>query len=139
MKNIAIKVMDQLFIVVYGTGNPSDEEWERYLDLVARHGVELTVQLISTDGGEPTGAQRRRLNAMLGGRMVPVAVVSDKPSVLRTVSVLSWFNRKIKAFPASALDEALAHLEIPKSRATLIAKEIGLLRAELGQGHRATA
>jgi hypothetical protein len=126
MKNIAIKVIDRLFIVVYGTANPTDQEWEEYLTLVQRHGVEQTVQLISTEGGEPTSTQRRRLNALLGGRMVPVAVVSDQPRIRRTVS-------------SAGLKDALAHLEIPKSRAELIEGEIRALRAQLGQTRRATA
>jgi hypothetical protein len=139
MKNIAIKVIDRLFIVVYRATNPTDEEWNEYLALVERHGVEQTVQLISTDGGEPTSLQRKKLNALLAGRMVPVAVVSDEPRILRTVSFLSWFNRKIKAFPPARLDQALAHLEIPTGRETLIAAEIRSLRAQLGLDRRVSA
>jgi hypothetical protein len=139
MKNIAIKVIDRLFIVAYRTTNPTDAEWDEYLALVERHGIEQTAQLICTDGGEPTALQRRKLNALLAGRMVPVAVVSDEPRILRTVSFLSWFNRQIKAFPATGLELALAHLEIPTSRAEMIASEIRSLRAQLGQDRRATA
>jgi hypothetical protein len=139
MKHIAIKVIDRLFIVAYRTTNPTDAEWDEYLALVERHGIEQTVQLICTDGGEPTALQRRKLNALLAGRMVPVAVVSDEPRILRTVSFLSWFNRKIKVFPAARLDLALEHLEIPTSRAEMIAAEIRSLRAQLGQDRRATA
>ena len=139
MKNVAIKVIDRLFLVVYGAANPTDEEWDEYLDLVKRHGIERTMQLIFTDGGEPSAPQRRVLNELLGGRTVPVAVVSGSVRVRGTVTALSWFNRKIRAFPPSALRDALAYLEIPVSRTELIEREMRRLRLELGQGVRASA
>jgi hypothetical protein len=71
--------------------------------------------------------------------MVPVAVVSSCGRVRNTVTILSWFNRKIKAFPPSGLLDALAYLEIPGSRAALIAAEIRQLHAELGGERRASA
>ncbi len=139
MKNVAIKVIDRLFLVVYGTANPSDEEWDAYLDLVKHHGIERTMQLICTDGGEPSATQRRVLNELLSGRTVPVAVVSGSVRVRGTVTALSWFNRKISAFPPTALRDAIAYLEIPASRTDLIAREMAQLRELLGQGRRASA
>ena len=139
MKNLAIRVIDRLFIVVYGAHDPSDEEWDAYLALAKRHGIEQTVQLICTDGGAPTSAQRLQLNEILGGRTVPVAVVSRSPRVRATVTALSWFNRAIKAFPEKGLRDALEYLEIPASRADLIEGEIHKLRRELSQGSRASA
>jgi len=139
MKNLAIKVIDRLFIVVYGAHDPTDEEWDDYLALAKRNGIEQTVQLICTDGGAPTSAQRRELNEILGGRTVPVAVVSRSPRVRATVTALSWFNRAIKAFPEKGLRDALEYLEIPASRADLIEGEIQRLRLELSLGSRASA
>ena len=139
MKNVAIKVIDRLFLVVYGTSNPSDEEWAEYLALVKRHGVERTMQLIFTDGGEPSAPQRRVLNELLQGRTVPVAVVSSSVRVRGTVTALSWFNRRIRAFPPTGLHEAIAYLEIPASRIDLIEREVRALHLELGQGRQASA
>jgi len=131
MRNLAIKVIDRLFLVAYGAASPSEEEWANYLAMVERHGIERTMQIIVTDGGEPTSAQRRRLNDLLAGRFVPVAVVSPSATVRETVTALSWFNRKIKAFPPSGLREAIAYLEIPTNRVDLIEKELRKLQAEL--------
>jgi hypothetical protein len=139
MRNLAIKVIDRLFIVVYGARDPTDEEWDAYLALAEQHGIAQTMQLICTDGGEPTATQRRKLNERLGGRTVPVAVVSSSQRVRATVTALSWFNRRIKAFPLSGLSDALEYLEVPASRTELIEREIRLLRLELSQGSRASA
>src|SRR5579871_6594936 len=131
MSNMAVKVIDRLFIVVYGVAAPTDEEWSAYLRLVERHGVDRTLQLVATDGGEPTAAQHRRLADLLAGRTVPVAVLSGNARVRVTVMALSWFNRRIKAFPPSGLPDALAYLEVPASRAGLIEREVSILRREI--------
>ena len=140
MKNMAVAVIDRLFIVVYGAASPTDEEWAAYLELVERHGVDETMQLIVTDGGGPTAPQRLRLNEVLDGRTVPVAVVSGSVRVRGTVATLALFNRKIKAFSPAGLYDAIEYLEIPTTRAELLEHELGKLRRELDadQGERTT-
>lgn len=133
MMNMTSKVIDRLFLVAYGTRDPTNVEWDAYLDLVDRHGVTRTQQLIYTDGGEPNAHQRRELNELLKGRQVPVAVVSTSVRIRGTVTALSWFNRKIKAFPPSAMKDALAYLEIPEMRRDMIEQEMRKLRLQLGQ------
>jgi hypothetical protein len=138
MKHMAVTVIDRLFVVVYGATNPTDDEWRGYLDRVKRDGIERTMQLVHTDGGGPTIAQRGELNELLGGLQVPVAVVTGSARVLLTVTALSWFNRRIRAFPPSGLCEAIAYLEIPASRTDLIRREIVRLQEALGPGRQAT-
>jgi hypothetical protein len=132
MKNMATKVIDRLFLVAYA-GEPTDEEWADYLTLVERHGIDRTMQIVTTEGGEPTSTQRRQLNDLLAGRTVPVAVLSGSARMRGTVMALSWFNRKIRAFPPSGLRDAIAYLEIPASRGDLIERELGELRRELDE------
>ncbi len=139
MRNMAFKVIDRLFIVAYGSQNPTDDEWNAYLTDVERHGIDRTMQLIATDGGGPTAVQRRVLNDVLAGRAVPVAVVSSSPRIRYVVTALSWFNRRIKAFPPTSLRDAIAYLEIPASRAELIQREMTRLEEELERGRQATA
>lgn len=139
MKNMAFKVVERLFIVVYGTTNPTDEEWVRYLDACQEHGLDRTVQLIFTDGGGPDSSQRKYLNQLLDGRMVPVAVVSSSSAIRSVVTALSWFNRQIKAFSPGALRDAISYLQIPPGRFERIAREVDILRLELVADRRASA
>jgi len=134
MPNVVTKVIDRLILAVYGTANPTPQEWNAYLDVIKHHGIDRTMQLVLTDGGEPTAPQRQALNELLGGRTVPVAVVSGSVRVRGTVTALSWFNLRIRAFPPSALRDAIAYLEIPVSRSEVIEREIRELRRELGRG-----
>ena len=139
MKNMAFKVVDRLFIVVYGAANPTDEEWVNYLKIVERHGIDRTMQLILTDGGGPSSTQRKYLNELLAGRTVPVAILTGSTTIRGTVTALSWFNRKIRAFPPTGLRDAIAYLEIPATRTELIEREMEKLRLALGRDKRATA
>jgi hypothetical protein len=132
-RNLAIQVIDRLFIVAYGATSPTDEEWSDYLGLVQRHGIDRTQHIIFTEGGAPTSAQRRRVAALLDGRAVPVAVLSASARVRAMVTALSWLNPRIKAFPPSALPEALDFLDVPASRADLIAGALHKLRADVDQ------
>jgi hypothetical protein len=139
MKHMTYKVIDRLFLVAFGLVEPSDDEWRTYLNVVERHGINSTMQLVITEGGVPTYAQRRYLNDRLAGRYVPVAVVSGSRSLVTVVTAMSWFNRKIKAFPPSGLRDAIAYLEIPASRTELIEREIEKLKGELDDERRAAA
>jgi hypothetical protein len=141
MKNLAIKIVDRLFLVAYGPDAPTDREWADYLHMVERQGIDRTQQIVSTEGGAPTAAQRRQLAILLDGRAVPVAVVSGSARVRTTVTAISWFNRRIRAFPSTraGLRDALAYLDIPMSRTELIERELDKLRAEVAEGREAGA
>jgi hypothetical protein len=139
MKNMAFKVVDRLFIVVYGAGDPTDEEWRDYLKVVEQHGIDRTMQLVFTEGGRPNSSQSGYLTGLLKGRTVPVAVLSASAGVRARVTAMSWFNRKIRAFAPSAIRDAIAYLEIPASRTDLIVREIDKLRLEIGGDRRESA
>ena len=139
MKNLAVQIVDRLIIVAYGPEAPTDREWADYIHLVEHQGIDQTMQIVSTEGGKPTAAQRRQFAMLVDGRAVPVAVVSGSARVRMTVTAISWFHRRIRAFPATSagLCEALAYLEIPMSRADLIECELHKLRAEVDEGREA--
>lgn len=133
MKNMAVKVIDQVFLVAYGAGPPTDLEWAAFLHLIERHGVARTKHLVVTDGGEPTAEQRRRFATLLDGAAVPAAIVTGNLRVRGSVTAISWLDRRLRAFPPSAVNDALEFLEIPVSRTGTIVSELGKLRSELAE------
>jgi len=126
--NLGFKVIDRLLLVVFGVHDPTDDEWIAFLQGVERHGFNRTVVLIVTYGGSPTRVQRRYLDELLAGRSIPVAVMSDRTAIQGVVTVLSWFNRKIRAFSSTGLLDAMAYLKISSGRAELLQAEIDKLR-----------
>lgn len=132
MKTMAWKVIDRLFVVVYGESDPTDDEWVSFLKDIERHGIDRTMHLTVTTGGGPNETQRRYLNELLDGRPVPVAVLTNSTAIRGMITALSLFNRKIAAFPPNGLRDALAFLEIPARRTELIEHTIQELRGKLG-------
>lgn len=139
-KNMAVKFVDRLFIVVFGTNDPSYQEWLEYLTIVEYHGYDATMQLVFTDGGGPDYFQRRYLAEVTRDYTLSVAVVSSSVRVRALVTAMSWFNSRIRAFPESdqslpqseqGLSLALAHLVIPASRYDDIANMRRLLRSQI--------
>jgi hypothetical protein len=120
---LAVSIIDQLFLVVLGDVSPTDDEWERFAELVAQQGSGMKT-LARSNGGEPTRAQGRRLSLALANYAMPAAVLSPSARVRRTVCMLSQLNRQVAAFAPSELAEALRYLRLPDRR-------IGLIRGEL--------
>jgi len=135
-KNMAVKVMDRLFIVAYGPGDPTDEEWIRYLRLIKQSGVDRMLQLVYMEGGAPTPAQRRLQSRIVGGRPVPTAVLSSSLGVRAIVTAMSLLNKRLRAFPQTpqGLREAVAYLEVPETRYDVIEPTLRLLVAEIHAG-----
>jgi metallophosphoesterase superfamily enzyme len=133
-KNLAWAVIDRLFLTAYGPDDPTDQEWDAYLRAIEQHGIVRTMQLVITDGAAPTRAQRRRLERLVTGHEVPVAVLSESTAVRVMVSAFAKLNRRLRAFAPADLAEALAFLEVPSSRVALIEREINCLRRSLGRG-----
>ena len=87
--------------------------------------------LVVPAGGGTTQVQRKQMNDVLRGNEMPTAVVSDDIVIRGTVTALGWFNKKIKVFRVSALDEALEYLDIHSSRYEAIEREVRSLRDEI--------
>jgi len=139
-KNMAFRFIDGLFIVVFGANGPTDQEWLRYIRLVEYHGLKRTMQLVFTDGGGPDYSQRSYFAEIMCDRFAFVAVVSSSIRARALVTVISWFNPRIRVFSHSkqgclrsehALRSALAYLEIPASRHDDIDTMRRLLRSEI--------
>jgi hypothetical protein len=132
---MAVTFMAPLFMVAYGTTEtPTDREWRAYLELVRRHCGDQMVQIIATEGACPTREQRSELVALLNGRPVATAFMSDPKCEQALAAMLATHSPRFKALRVEQLPEALAFLEIPAILTDLIARELGGLRRKLVGG-----
>jgi hypothetical protein len=131
-KTLAVSVIDRLIIAAVGPLDPSDKDWQGFLDVIRAQGIERTMLLVYSAGGALNATRRQEFTALLAGHHVPVAVLSNSVSFRTSIYMLSLFNRKIQGFPSSALADALAYLEIPVSRLDLIDRELRKLREDVG-------
>lgn len=99
--------------------SPRDEEWEEFLRVLrtrGEHFASLKI-LVVTDGGGPNADQRKRLEAVLKGRAVRVAIVTDSAKSRFIASAVSLFNRDHRGFSKAEIQSAYGHLGLsPKER-----------------------
>jgi hypothetical protein len=114
--SFAFEVVEELELLVsyQGPRNPGDEEWEKYVDVLARlHQVPSGYRYFTiSEGGHPSGAQQARVKAVVNGLNPAVAIVSSSIAIRFVGSVLALVNRKVQCFPPDELAAAYEHLGV---------------------------
>lgn len=121
-----------LLVALHTTSDPSDDEWNHWCDLceIAFHQVKGDLaqmpNLVLTDGGLPSMAQRTRVAQLLAdGHSLPrVAVVSDSIAVRSAVRAFGAFNPDTRSFSPTAIADAFAHCGFTRSDTTAIVEAI---------------
>jgi sugar (pentulose or hexulose) kinase len=110
-----------VIVSVNGRTDPTDAEWDAYMEAItqtlAHHKGDLTrIRGISISaGGGPASAQRAKVNQLLSGRTVRVAIITASSVGRGIVTALSWFNPMIRAFSPARLSDAIRYLELPQN------------------------
>lgn len=133
MKNMAFEAVGDLFVVVHNENPPRDDEWNAYVASGWSRVVDGRARfLVFTQGGGPTSLQRRRLFDVLKGSPVKTAVVSGNAFVRSIVIALSVFNRGVKVFKPSSIEDAYVYLGISDRESGKVSKVLRKLQGELG-------
>lgn len=116
-------MVGRTLVVVHGVTHPTDRDWAIYLDALRQNTQKIGAQLIVTDGGSPTSAQRKASLELAVGqwdRVPPSAVVTSSVLARGAVTALSWFMKdKIRAFAPAEFDEACVFIGASAERTTL--------------------
>lgn len=112
---------------------PTDHEWDDFLNVLVAHRASFATLriLVVTDGGGPAAAQRKRLEAALGGQSVMVAVVTDSIKVRFIVSSVALLNHSISTFSRSEFAKAVAFLGLAPQEHRVAVRLIDEMRKEL--------
>ena len=126
MTNMVTRSVERLLILRENADPPSDAEWDECLDLLAAYRSDFSKVrvLVLTDGGGPTQAQRRRLNATSAGQPIHVSVVTDSIKVRFIVSSVALFLREIASFRVSEMSEAFDHLGLDRHEVAVAEKAL---------------
>lgn len=136
----------KLLIAVHTASAPSDLEWDRWLAFLDENGKQMNgdlarlPNLVFTDGGAPSTAQRTAVNMRIaqGVTLPPVAVVTNSVVVRTILRGLSVFNPGTRAFAPTDLENALTHLDVPLSETKSILQAAKRLEMEIGAGSVST-
>jgi hypothetical protein len=134
-KTLLYERIEDLAILVHAEAAPSDEDWDPWVSTMDRFlsAPRVLGLLVVTDAAGPNSGQRAKLDPLYkkidGG--IPTAVMSHARVVRGIVTVLSWFNPKIRAFAPTELTAALAYLGIEPSKREAVLRRIMHMRIEL--------
>ena len=105
----------ELLVSYQGRRNPSDEEWARYVEVLAHlhQGSNNYRYFTVSEGGHPSGSQQGRVKAVVNGRSPAVAIVSSSIAIRFVGSVLALVNPKVRCFKPEQLELAYAHISVP--------------------------
>ncbi len=127
VKNAGFRLVHDVIIAVHNARNPNREEWDVYLDIVSSLKVAFNgdcarfKQIIFTDGGIPSSAQRKSLIDIAKGLenhgKVKVVIVSRSPVARGVVTAFRWLGFPMRACAPDGLDEAYAFLGVSPAQA----------------------
>jgi hypothetical protein len=101
----------RLTVVVHGSLNPSNLEWQRMLtDEAARGLPEDGRTLIVSYGGGPDGHQRELLGKQIVRKPAPTCIMTKSVLVRAITSALLFFNRNMKVVGLEERDRAYEFL-----------------------------
>ncbi len=120
----------ELLVSYQGRGNPSDAEWERYVEVLARlHQVPNNYRYFTfSEGGHPSGSQQARVKAVVNGRTPAVAIVSSSIAIRFVGSVLALVNPKLRCFRPDQAEQAYAHIDVSAQNIPRLTSVIARLR-----------
>ena len=132
-RNMGFKIIGNLVIAVYNEKPPTDEDHKLTLAAYLKLDPTRTKALVVTGGGAPTTLQRKDFTEAFQGHDFQSAVVTDSAMARAIVTAISWFNKKMKAFPRAKMEDAFKFLEIPPGMYDRVHKEIQTIEAGLRQ------
>lgn len=120
--NMGWHFADRLSVTVHGRVDPSDAEWQSYLDdLLSLPNVADNAVLVYSEGGGPKALHRAALERAMAEAGQPearVALVSASRVMRGIGTAISWFNPHLRVFAPSKLDSALSYLELEPEQCT---------------------
>jgi hypothetical protein len=121
-RSLVTSVVGSVLLLVENNDTPADWEWDETLGMLRELKAKSDVSgeqprvLVVTLGGGPNATQRRRLEEVLGGVSLPVAVVSDSLKMRFITAAVTLFNSGHKAFSTAERLEAYKHLKLATSQ-----------------------
>lgn len=112
----------RLAVMCQGTENPTDAEWDAYLDalgplLALAEGYRV---LVVTEGGHPLRNQHGRLRERMAGAKPLVAVLTAAAGVRFVASVLALVNSNLRCYAPDQRDAALASLGLRENEVVVV-------------------
>ena len=137
---MAMWCCERLYIAVHDSKPPTEEEWERWLDLCRlREGRDMRC-LVDTRGGGPDPRQRKQLAEVLQKLDGRSAIVTDSLLVRGIITALAWLGAPVRGFKPDDEAAAVDFLELTIHELRQVHEHLPQMRGEVGvAGHSRAA
>ncbi|MEO7038298.1 MAG: hypothetical protein ABI548_30290 [Polyangiaceae bacterium] len=130
-RSLVSGIVANVLLLCENNDTPKDWEWDECLSLLAElkaksdlAGEPIRV-LVSTLGGGPNAAQRKRLEGVIGSSATPTAVVSNSLKLRFISAAIALFNADHRAFTVAERLEAYKHLRLNTTQTRALEAAIG--------------
>ncbi len=132
----------RVLLALHTGKSPSQAEWDGWCSLLRSSAESVEgdlarfANLVVTDGGAPSTAQRTTVNSLIvqGKNLPRVAVVTDSLAVRTIARGFSLFNPLLKVFRPEDFPAAMEFLTVTSWQRAVVAALLDLERRELGVG-----
>lgn len=139
-RSLVCRLIDNVLLLCEDKETPTDWEWDECLGLLAelkgkcdKSGEQGKV-LVATLGGGPNASQRKRLEIVLGGKPIPVAVISDSLKLRFITAAVALFNAEQRAFSTAERLQAYKHLGLNGPQTRRLESAISQMEKLVGPG-----
>ncbi len=118
-QTLGLAYVGTVLVVAHNAQPPSVEDWTRYCELIARHQLTTTAQVILAEGPGPNATQRQQaLNQVPQDYTIPPTAVFTRSALVRgVVSLFNWFTpRAMRAFVPGDVSAAALHLGMSEAQ-----------------------
>jgi len=124
---------ERLLIGVHYAAPPTDDEWERWMQLVRdRDGQQVRTMVEAHQAGGPNAKQRRLLEETVRGVDIMTAVLTDSVVTRGIVTAIAWLNISLRAFAPDQHAAAMTYLGLSEDERAYAMNELPRLRRECG-------
>jgi hypothetical protein len=139
-RSLVCRMIENVLLLCEDKETPADWEWDECLGLLTELKAKCQASgaqgkvLVATLGGGPNAAQRKRLEAVLGGHPMPVAVISDSLKLRFITAAVALFNADHRAFSTAERLQAYKHLGLNTSQTRQLEAAISQMEKMVAPG-----
>jgi hypothetical protein len=129
---MAMRQLDRLMLTVHANTPPTNEEWQRWLDMCrTRVGKESRV-LVENYSSGPNVLQRKALVGVMRGEDELCAVLTDSTIERTALTAFKWLGLSLRGFGLGQHRQAAEYLKLTPQELTLALEVLPAMRQECG-------
>jgi hypothetical protein len=129
---MAMRSLDRLMLSVHCGSAPTNDEWNRWLDLTRQRSGQQTRVLVETFSGGPNVLQRKALGEVVRGEDACCAVLTDSAIERAALTAIAWLGLSLRGFRIGGHTQAAGYLKLTPEELKLALEVLPGLRHECG-------